>query len=74
MRPVEFPEHTMVWAKDQLPYIQLPAYTDERETISLWRLTWRERIKMLFTGRLWLRQRNFGAPLQPQRPSVDSPF
>ena len=74
MKPIEFPEQTMVWAKDQPPYLPLPAYTDDRETISLWALTWRERIRALFTGRLWLRQLNLGNPLQPQVPSLQSPF
>lgn len=74
MKPVEFPEQTVVWAKDQPPYLPLPAYTDASETISLWQLSWRERLAVLFKGRLWLRQRNFGKALQPQMPSVDSPF
>lgn len=74
MRPVSFPEQSTVWAKDQPPYLPLPAYTNERETISLWALTWRERLRVLFTGRLWLRQLNFGQPLQPLKPSTTSPF
>ena len=74
MKPIEFPEQTMVWAKDQPPYLPLPAYNDDRETISLWALTWRERIRALFTGRLWLRQLNLGNPIQPQAPSLQSPF
>ena len=44
------------------------------ETVSLWRLTWRERVRVLFTGRVWVRQLNFGQPLQPQKLSVMSPF
>lgn len=74
MTPIEFPEQTMVWAKNQPPYLPLPAYTNERETISRWRLTWRERLVVLWRGDLWLRQMNFGGPLQPQAPSVESPF
>lgn len=74
MIPIEFPQQTIVWAKDQPPYLPLPAYTDARETISCWRLTWRERWRILWTGQLWLRQSNFGQKLQPQRPSVETPF
>lgn len=74
MKPLEFSEQTTVWAKNQPPYLPLPAYTDERETITLWGLTWRERLRVLFTGRLWLRQLNFGHALQPQAPSTVSPF
>jgi len=74
VKPITFPEQTTVWAKDQPPYLPLPAYTNERETVSLWRLTWRERVRVLFTGRVWVRQLNFGQPLQPQKLSVMSPF
>ena len=74
MTPVEFPQQTVVWAKDQPPYIPLPAYTDAQQTISVWALTWKERLLVLMRGRVWLRQMNFGEPLQPQRPSIESPF
>jgi len=74
MKPIEFAEQTTVWAKNQPPYRPLPAYTDEEQTISLWELTWRERLRVLFRGRLWLRQMNFGEPLQPQLPGLENPF
>jgi hypothetical protein len=74
MNPIKFPEQTMVWAENQPPYLPLPAYVNERETISCWQLTWKERLKVLCFGRLWLRQMNFGSALQPQAPCVDSPF
>ena len=74
MNPVEFPQQTIVWAKNQPPYLPLPAYTDDKQTISCWSLTLKERIKVLLFGRLWLRQMNFGEALQPQAPSIDSPF
>ncbi len=74
MTPIEFPEQTIVWAKNQPPYLPLPAYTDDRETISCWSLSWPERFKVLIRGRLWLRQMNFGQALQPQAPSIDTPF
>lgn len=74
MKPVEFPEQTVVWAKDQPEYRPLPAYSNERETISCWHLTWRERMTLLVRGRLWLRQMNFGGPLQPQLPQTENPF
>ena len=74
MNPIEFPEQTIVWARNQPPYLPLPAYINEHETISCWRLSWRERWRVLWSGRLWLRQMNYGAPLQPQAPCVESPF
>ena len=74
MQPIEFPEHTMVWAESQDPYLPLPAYVNHEETISCWQLTWGERFRLLFSGRLWLRQLNFRQPLQPQKPQVENPF
>jgi len=32
----------------------LPVYTDGKECISLWRMTWRERLSALFSGKVWL--------------------
>lgn len=74
MQPIEFPEQNKIWAKDQPEYLPLPAYTDNEQTISCWKLTWRERLALLFTGRLWLRQMNFGQSLQPQLPTIETPF
>ncbi len=36
-------------------------------------LSWRERLKLLLTGNLYLQQLAFHRPLQPQLPSVDKP-
>ena len=32
----------------------LHIFTDQTVCISLWKLDWRERLKMLFTGKVWL--------------------
>lgn len=74
MKPVEFPEQNIVWAKDQPEYQPLPAYTAGDTTISCWHLSWRERLKVLWTGRVWMRLMNFGRPLTPSLLEVDSPF
>lgn len=74
MQPISFPQANRIYAKDQREFLALPAYSDARETISCWRLTWWERVLVLFRGRLWWRQLNFGKPLQAQSPSIQSPF
>lgn len=77
MQPTDFPESNVTFAKDQPEYLPLPAHRtrDVTATVtSCWRFNWRERLKVLFTGRIWWSQLTFGHPLQPQRPSVDSPF
>jgi hypothetical protein len=64
----------VVYAKNQPEYRPLPAIKCADGTvISRWRLTWRERLRVLFKGNLYLQQLTFNAPLQPQLPSVDEP-
>lgn len=75
MKPIPFKEQNVVFAKDQPEYLPLPAHnTSDGTVISCWRLSLWERIKVLWTGRLWLSQMTFGQALQPQLPDVDSPF
>ena len=76
MRPVFFPGSNCVFAKDQPEYLPLPAHRSgyDGTVTSCWKLTWRERLKVIFTGRVWLQQLAFGSPLQPQRPSIDRPM
>lgn len=75
MIPTSFPEQNVVFAENQPQYQPLPAHrTEDGEVISCWKLTWRERITLLLTGRLWLRQLTFNLPLQPQLPTAERPF
>jgi hypothetical protein len=65
------------YAKDQPQYLQLPVYKDpcdEGYVTSCWRLSLWERLKMLFTGRMWITVMTFGDALQPIRPAVDDPL
>lgn len=76
MTPVAFQGSNIVFAKDQSPYKPLPAHrapgTQGRVT-SCWKLTWKEKAILLFTGRLWLAQLTFDKPLQPQLLTVLKP-
>jgi hypothetical protein len=74
MEPIKFDKQNCMYADHQPEYLPLPAYKDNDQTISCWKLNIKERIKILFTGKLWLRQLNFGSPLQPQSPTIDYPF
>ena len=75
MKPVEFAEQNCVYAKDQPEYLPLPVHkTLDGEVTSCWGLTWRERLRVLLTGRIWWTVLTFNHPLQPQRPDVCSPF
>lgn len=70
MSPREFPEQTVVFAKNQPEYLPLPAHVDLSTSSMVvtccWQLTWRERIALLLTGKLWHQVLTFGKPLQPQ--------
>lgn len=68
MKPIEFPEVNVTFAKDQPEYQPLPAFKDpgpEGAVISCWKLSFKERIKILFTGELWVSLWTFHQPLTP---------
>ncbi len=74
MKLVEFPEQTVVLAKDHPEYLPFPAWTDGTTVIGLWKLTWRERLAIAFRGKIWHSIMTFGRPLQPQLLMTEYPF
>lgn len=77
MTPHSFPEQTVVFAKDQPEYLPLPAhFTDDEYGVATfcWRLTFRERFKLVFTGQIWQQVLTFRRPLQPQKILTDKPL
>ena len=75
MKPIKFEGYNLILAEDQPEYLPLPVDRDsEGLTISCWKLSWKERFKILFTGVLWIQQLTFKSPLQPIAPSVETPF
>lgn len=55
-------------AEDQPEYQTLPtAFVNgaEGQRVTRWKLTWRERIQVLFSGSLWLSLLSFNGPMQP---------
>lgn len=74
MKPVNFKGQNVVFAKDQPEYQPLPALkldTPEGEVISCWKLSFKERVKILFTGRIWLSLMSFNKLLTPSYLSVN---
>jgi hypothetical protein len=74
MKPIEFEHQNTVYAKDQPEYQPLPALKIDGPTgeiISCWKLSFKERIKILFTGKVWLSLMSFNNPLTPSYLSVD---
>lgn len=77
MKIVEFPEQTVVIAKDQPEYLPLPAYRFANDLqgriVCCWRLSIWDRVKLLWTGRIWHQVLTFNHALQPQLLSVGKP-
>lgn len=68
MKPKPFKGHNIVMGKNQPEYQPLPAFknnSDAGEIITCWRLSLWERIRILFTGELWLMLMTFNHPVQP---------
>ena len=75
MKPIEFKGCNVVFAKDQPEYLPLPAHRNEEGCVTTcWKLTFVERIIVLFKGTFYLQTLTFNTPLQPQKPSVRSPL
>ena len=75
MKPLYFNEQNVVYAKNQPEYLPLPSHLDKDGIVtSCWGLSWKERIKALFTGVIYFQQMTFNKPLQPQKPSVENPL
>lgn len=70
MKPIEFPEQNVVFAKDQPEYNPLPAHrTDDRESAvtSCWELSDEDLAEIARTRRIYVTQLTFRHPLQPIR-------
>ena len=77
MKLIEFPEQTVVIAKNQKEYNPLPAHVyegDPQGRIAFcWKLHWWERLAVLVSGEIWAEVLTFKQPLQPQLLSVEKP-
>ena len=66
--------HEVVYAKDQPEYIPLPVVKQRNGVLtSRWKLSWKERLRVLFSGSIYLQICTFNQPLQPSRVSVEPP-
>lgn len=74
MKPVKFKHQSIVFAENQPEYQPLPALRldgPEGNVISCWKLSFKERIRVLFFGRVWLNLMSFNQPLTPSRLATD---
>jgi len=69
MKPIEFKEQTKILQKPHNMITKecgsLPIFNDGRHCISCWQPTWREKLSILFYGKVWLsiRGRNTQPPV-----------
>jgi len=74
MKPVKFKHQNVVFAEDQPKYGSLPALKIEGQegyVVSCWKMSLKERVNVLFTGKVWLSLMSFNRPLTPSCMSVN---
>ena len=75
MEPIKFIEMTGIAAEHQDEYKNLPMFRDEENIISCWKMTWRERFRVLFTGVVWLYLKQYHTqPITPSLLQTENPF
>jgi hypothetical protein len=69
MKPINFKEHNAVYGEEQPEYIPLPVFVNDEdengEVVSCWNLSFTERVRLQFTGKIWLSLLTFHKPLTP---------
>lgn len=75
MKPIEFPEQNVIFAKDQPEYQPLPAHKDELGIVTTcWELSPEERQILISNGKIYLQLMTFNQPLQPVSLHVLNPI
>lgn len=77
MKPCKFPEVTETARggnSGRVPVDDLPKYRDGYYTISCWRADWRERLRIMVTGRVWLSVITGESRPQPAAVLSETPF
>ncbi len=77
MEPVKFKESNCTFAKDQPEYLSLPVWRKPNSPkgiiVCCWKATFMERIKILFSGKLYLSLLTFNKALTPNRIYAENP-
>ena len=74
MEAIGFKQQNIIIAEDQEEYKSLPALrVDDRYNtmITCMGLSWRERIRVFFTGIIWVSEMTFGKPITPRYMSTE---
>lgn len=74
MEPINFDGCNIIFAEDQPEYMPLPAHKNILGDVTVcWKLSFKERVKVLFTGKIWQKILTFNKALQPQLLTCKSP-
>ena len=68
MKPIKFKEQNCTYAENQPQYLPLPAFKSDEpsgQVTSCWSLSFSERVRVLFTGKIWVSLMMFHKPLTP---------
>ena len=74
MKPIDFEHSNKIYAKDQPEYQPLPALLlggKDGQVVTCWKLSFKERLKVMVTGVVWLNLLSFNKPLTPSYMSVN---
>jgi hypothetical protein len=64
----------VTYAENQPEYLPLPAHKCPDGCVTTrWKLSWKERLRVLLSGNIWLQVLTFNAPLQPVKLSCEVP-
>ena len=74
MDVINFPGCNTTYAENQPEYLPLRCHkSTDGEVTSCWQFSFWERIKIAFTGKIYLQVLTFNHPLQPLKMVVDPP-
>ena len=65
MIPKDFKEKNVVLGNEQPEYLSLPAFKNEGDVITCWNLSFKERLRILFKGEIWLHVLTFNNSFPP---------
>ena len=66
MKPIKTKDTNVTYAENQPEYLPLPVHkTDDGIVTSCWKAGLLERIKIAWTGKIFVKQMTFNKPLQP---------
>lgn len=74
MEPINFKEANLTLAKNQPQYKQLPVYYDPHNSgvmIYCYKVSWLERLRILFSGKIWASQLTYNNGFNPVNMAAD---